>query len=58
MKGTRASSVAPWAINAMSCDSCTESDESMAQPVVRQAITSPWSPKIDNAWVATVRAVT
>ena len=42
----------------MSCDSCTEADESIAQPVVRQAITSPWSPKIDKAWVATVRAVT
>jgi len=30
----------------------------MAQPVVRQAITSEWSPKIDSAWVASVRAVT
>ena len=30
----------------------------MAQPVVRQAITSEWSPKIESAWVASVRAVT
>ena len=30
----------------------------MAQPVERQAITSEWSPKIDSAWVARVRAVT
>ena len=36
----------------------TEPAESIAQPVERQAITSPWSPKIDRAWVATVRAVT
>ena len=42
----------------MSCASCTESAESSAQPVERQAITSLWSPKIDRAWVATVRAVT
>ena len=30
----------------------------MAQPVERQAITSEWSPKIDSACVASVRAVT
>ena len=30
----------------------------MAQPVGRAAITSEWSPKIDRAWVATVRAAT
>ena len=31
---------------------------SIAQPVVRACITSLWSPKIDSAWVATVRAAT
>ena len=30
----------------------------MANPVVRAAITSLWSPKIDRAWVARVRAAT
>ena len=57
-KGTRASSVAAWAIRAMSCASCTDAAESIAQPVERQAITSLWSPKIERAWVAMVRAVT
>jgi hypothetical protein len=56
--GTRASSVAAWAIAAMSCASWTEAEHSMAQPVVRAAMTSLWSPKIDSAWVATVRAAT
>ena len=42
----------------MSWASCTEADESKAQPVDRQAITSLWSPKMERAWVATVRAVT
>jgi len=27
----------------------------MAKPVVRQNITSEWSPKIERAWAATVR---
>ena len=56
--GMRASSVAAWEIRAMSCASCTEAEASIAQPVERQAITSLWSPKIDRAWVAIVRAVT
>ena len=30
----------------------------MAQPVVRQNMTSLWSPKIESAWVAMVRAET
>ena len=30
----------------------------MATPVARAAITSPWSPKIDSAWVASERAAT
>ena len=50
--GTRHLSVAAWAIMAMSCTSATVAEQSMAQPVCRQAITSPWSPKIDRAWVA------
>ena len=58
MKGMRDSSVAICATNARSCTSCTEFDASIAQPVDLQAITSEWSPKIDNAWVASVRAVT
>ena len=42
----------------MSCASCTEFEQSSAKPVWRQAITSEWSPKIDSACVASVRAVT
>ena len=45
-------------MRAMSWASWTESAESIAQPVLRQAITSLWSPKMERAWVATVRAVT
>ncbi len=30
----------------------------MAKPVCRQAMTSEWSPKIERACVATVRAAT
>ena len=33
-------------------------EASMAKPVLRQAITSLWSPKMFSAWVATVRAET
>ena len=57
-KGTRERKVAIWAIKAASCASWTEPDESRAKPVVRVAITSEWSPKIDRAWVATDRAAT
>ena len=42
----------------MSCASWTEFEQSMAKPVWRQAMTSEWSPKIDRAWVASVRAAT
>ena len=38
--------------------SCTEFEASSAKPVLRAAITSLWSPKIDSACVATVRAET
>src|SRR5512135_757245 len=43
---------------AKSCASCTEPEASIANPVWRHAITSEWSPKIDSACVATVRADT
>ena len=56
--GTRDRSVAACATSAKSCASCTEPAESIAQPVVRACMTSLWSPKIDSACVATVRAAT
>ncbi len=43
---------------AKSCASCTEFEQSIAKPVWRQAMTSEWSPKIERACVATVRAAT
>ena len=55
-KGTRAFSVDMCAIMAMSWASCTLLEASMAKPVMRAAITSLWSPKIDSACVASVRA--
>ncbi len=54
----RDSSVAAWAISAISCASCTEFEASSAKPVDRTAITSLWSPKIDRAWVAIEREAT
>jgi hypothetical protein len=54
----RLASVAICAMQAKSCASCTEPPHSMPQPVCRQALMSEWSPKIDRAWVATVRADT
>ena len=57
-KGTRLCRVAAWAIAARSCASCTELDASIANPVPRQAMTSEWSPKIESACVASVRAAT
>ena len=56
--GTRDRSVAACAISARSCASCTEPEDSRAKPVVRVAITSEWSPKIDSACVASARAAT
>ena len=38
--------------------SCTELEHSIPNPVARQDITSEWSPKIESAWVAKVRAET
>ncbi len=56
--GTRVRRLAACATAARSCASCTELDASIAKPVVRAAMTSEWSPKIDNAWVAMDRAAT
>ena len=51
-------SVAACAMAEKSWASCTELAQSIAAPVWRQAITSPWSQKMDSAWVARERAVT
>ena len=56
--GTRARSVAAWAIRARSWASCTEAEASIAQPVMRPAMTSLWSPKMESACVASARAAT
>jgi hypothetical protein len=56
--GTDVSSEAAWATAARSPASCTPLELSIAQPVVRAAITSLWSPKMLSACVATVRAAT
>ena len=56
--GTRDSSVARCAMSAKSCASCTDDEHSIAKPEARTAITSLWSPKIERACVATVRAAT
>ena len=56
--GTRLRSVAACATSAKSWASWTEPAASIAQPVARACITSLWSPKIDSAWVAIVRAAT
>ena len=56
--GTRALSVAAWAMQAKSCDSWTLAEESSAKPVWRTDMTSEWSPKIERACVASDRAVT
>jgi len=58
MNGTRECSVAAWETRAKSCASWTDEEQSIAQPVIRALITSEWSPKIDRACVASVRAAT
>jgi len=54
----RDSRLAACATAARSCASCTEDEHMSAMPVWRQAITSEWSPKIESACVAIVRAAT
>ena len=56
--GTRDGNVAACEIAAKSCASWTEPEASRANPVWRAAMTSEWSPKIESACVATVRAAT
>jgi hypothetical protein len=56
--GTRERRLATCATSAKSCASWTELAASIAHPVVRACITSLWSPKIDRACVARVRAAT
>ena len=56
--GTRLRSVAACAIAAKSCASWTDPAPSIAQPVARACMTSLWSPKIESACVASVRAAT
>ncbi len=48
MNGSRECNVAACVMSAMSCASCTEAELSMANPVVRAAITSLWSPRMDS----------
>ena len=50
--------MAAWEIAARSCASCTDPEAKRAKPIWRQAMTSEWSPKIESACVATVRAAT
>ena len=45
-------------MRALSVVSWTVEEQSMAQPVLRTAITSEWSPKMESACVARLRAVT
>ncbi len=54
----RDSRVAAVATSARSCVSCTDDEQSSANPVPRAAITSLWSPKIESACVASVLAAT
>ena len=58
MNGTLVLIAARWATPAKSITSCTDDVASIAKPVWRQAITSWWSPKIDNAWAAKLLAET
>ena len=57
-KGTRDSRVAACATSARSWASCTDEEARNPNPVERAAMTSLWSPKIESACVATVRAAT
>ena len=56
MNGTRPLMVDRWATAAKSAHSWTLALQSIAQPVLRQPMTSEWSPKMDMVWVPTVRA--
>jgi hypothetical protein len=56
--GTVVDALRGLATAAKSWASCPLPAASMTQPVVRACMTSELSPKIDRAWVATVRAAT
>ena len=56
--GTIEGYVERCATSAMSISSWTEFAASMANPVLRHAITSEWSPKMARDWHASERAVT
>ncbi len=56
--GTRVRKVAACDTSAKSCASWTDEAHSIAQPVGRAAMTSLWSPKMESACVATLRAAT
>ena len=56
--GIRDFRVAIVAMAAKSWASWTSPDERRAKPIWRHAITSEWSPKIESAFAATVRAAT
>jgi len=57
-KGTREARVEACATRARSWASCTVEEASSANPVVRAAITSWWSPKMDSPCAASERAAT
>jgi hypothetical protein len=56
--GIRERSVTACATAARSWASCAFPEQSSAIPVMRADITSLWSPKIESACVASVRAAT
>ena len=56
--GTRLRNEAACAMSAKSCASCTLALPSKAKPVVRAAITSWWSPKMERPCAARERAAT
>ena len=56
INGTCPLMVDKWATAAKSAHSCTLALQSIAKPVLRQPITSEWSPNMDMVCVPTVRA--
>ena len=56
--GTLVSMAVRWATAARSAASCTLPAASIVKPVMRQVMTSLWSPKMESAWVARARAET
>ena len=50
--------MAAWAIRVKSCASWTLPEQNRPKPVLRTAMTSEWSPKMESAWLATSLAET